>query len=312
MFHHLSTDGTIKIYKTSDGGTVSWKYENCGDAVTSVAFNDPANILAASSWGALNNSTPDLYVFKVWEGNTPIFTVNTNGSFFDDAISSDGSTLITSGKAVHARTFGNGGLAYNVFVDTSDTNVPVELTRFSGKVSDGNVTLEWTTATEINNQGFEIQRSIGSEFLTIGFIDGHGTIAEPQSYFFIDRNLDVGSYNYRLKQVDFNGSFEYSPVVNVDVLNLSEFSLGQNYPNPFNPATKINFTLAADSKVTLKVFNVLGQQVALLVNENLKAGLHTVDFNASSFNSGIYFYNIVAENSDGKNFVSTRKMVLMK
>ena len=305
-------NGTVKLYKTSNGGTVSWKYENCGDAVTAVSFNDPGNVLAVSSWGAMDNSTPDLYVFKVWEGNTPVFTVNTNGSFFDDALSSDGSTLITSGKAVHARTFGNGGLAYNVFVDTSDSNVPVELESFTVKASDGNVTLEWTTATEINNQGFEIQRSIGSEFQTVGFVDGHGTTTETQSYFFIDKNLDAGSYNYRLKQVDFNGNFGYSPVVNVDVSAPKEFSLSQNYPNPFNPATKIGFSLAIDSKVTLKVFNVLGQQVALLANEDLKAGLHSLDFDASGFNSGVYFYVLKAENAEGKNFISTKKMILMK
>jgi hypothetical protein len=305
-------NGTVKLYKTSNSGTVSWKYENCGDAVTALSFNEPANLLAASSWGAINNSTPDLYIFKVWEGNTPIFTINTNGSFFDEAISSDGSTLITSGKAVHARTFGNGGLAYNVFVDTSDSNVPVELESFTGKVSGSNVTLDWTTASEINNQGFEIQRSFGSEFQTIGFIEGHGTTTETQSYFFIDKNVNAGSYNYRLKQVDFNGSLEYSPVINVDVSAPNEFSLSQNYPNPFNPSTKIEFSLAVDSKVTLKVFDVLGQEVAFLVNENLKAGAFSVDFNASSFNSGIYFYSLVAENSDGKIFVLTRKMALMK
>ena len=306
-------NGTVKLYKTSGGGTASWKYESCGDAVTAVSFNEPANVLAASSWGALDNSTPDLYVFKVWEGNTPIFTINSNGSFFDEAISSDGSTVITSGKAVHARTFGNGGLAYNVFVDTSDSNIPVELTSFTGKVSEGNVTLNWTTATEINNSGFEVQKSSASdEFSSIGFIEGHGTTSEAQSYSFIDKNVSAGSYSYRLKQVDFNGSFEYSPVVNVEVLPPNEFSLSQNYPNPFNPNTKIDFSLAEDSRVTLEVYNVLGQRVSSLVNENLKAGVHSMDFNASGFNSGIYFYTLKTENLNGKNFISTRKMVLMK
>ena len=306
-------NGTVKLYKTSDGGSVSWKYENCGDAVTTVSLNDPANILTASSWGAFNNSTPDLYIFKVWEGNTPIFTVNTGGSFFDAAISSDGSTLITSGKAVHARTFGNGGLAYNVFVDTSDTNVPVELESFSAKVSDENVILKWTTATEINNLGFEIQKSFNSEFQTIGFVDGHGTTTETQSYFFVDRSVNAGSYSYRLKQIDFNGSYEYSPQVDVDVPAPNEFSLNQNYPNPFNPITKIDFSLAVDSKVSLKVYDVLGQEVASLVNyNNLDAGLHSMDFDASVLNSGIYFYTLKAENAEGKNFISTKKLILMK
>ena len=305
-------NGTVKLYKTSGGGTVFWKYENCGDAVNALSFNDPANVLAASSWGALDNSTPDLYIFKVWEGNTPIFTVNSNGSFFDEEISSDGSTVITSGKAVHARTFGSGGLAYNVFVDTSDSNIPVELTSFSGRVSDGGITLEWTTATETNNQGFEIQKSISSEFWTIGFVEGHGTTTETQTYSFNDNDVSAGSYSYRLKQVDFNGSYEYSDVVNVDVLAPNEFSLSQNYPNPFNPSTKIEFSLAEDSRVTLNVFDILGRQVASLVNQNLKAGSHSVDFDASGFNSGVYFYKLTTENSGSKNFISIKKMVLMK
>jgi hypothetical protein len=305
-------NGTVKLYKTSGAGTVFWKYENCGDGVTSLSFNNPANVLAASSWGAFDNSTPDLYVFKVWEGNTPIFTVNTNGSFFDEAISSDGSTVITSGKAVHARTFGNGGIAYNAFVDTSDSNIPVELTGFSGKVSYGNIILQWTTATEINNHGFEIQKNFETEFQTIGFVEGHGSTTETQSYSFIDKNVGAGSYIYRLKQVDLDGSFEFSTIINIDVTAPDEFSLSQNYPNPFNPSTKIDFSLAENSRVTLNVFDVLGRQVASLVNGNLGVGSHSVDFDASGFISGIYFYTIKTENSDGKNYISTKKMVLMK
>jgi hypothetical protein len=124
--------------------------------------------------------------------------------------------------------------------------------------------------------------------------------------------MNAGSYSYRLKQVDFNGSNEYSPIVNVVVSAPNEFSLSQNYPNPFNPSTKIDFSIAVDSKVTLKVFNMLGQQVALLANEDLKAGLHSLDFDASGFNSGIYFYTLKTENSNARNFTSTKKMVLMK
>jgi hypothetical protein len=300
-------NGTVKLYKKSNGGTVSWKYENCGDAVTALSFNDPANMLAASSWGALDNSTPDLYVFKVWEGNTPVFTVNTNGSFFDDALSSDGSTLITSGKAVHARTFGNGGLVYNVFVDTSDTNVPVELVSFTGKVSEGNVTLEWTTATEINNHGFEVQRSFNSEFQTIGFVDGYGTTTESKSYFFIDKNLIAGSYNYRLKQVDFNGNFEYSPIINVVVSVPNEFKLIQNYPNPFNPSTTIKYQIPNAGIVVLKVYNTLGKEVATLVNAEKPAGSYDIEFNASALSSGIYFYKLQIGN-----FVETKKMILLR
>jgi hypothetical protein len=305
-------NGTVKLYKTSEGGTVSWVYDNCGDNVTSVSFNKDANVLAASSWGAINNTTPDLYIFKVWEGNIPIFTVSTGGSFFDGAISSDGSTLIASGKAVHARTFGNGGLAYNLFVDTSDTNIPVELINFSANVSGNNVNLEWSTASEINNMGFEIQKRFNNDFFTIGFVEGAGTTTERKSYNFTDKNLNPGNYSYRLKQVDFDGRYEYSPVVEADVLSPDNYSLDQNYPNPFNPSTVINWQIPVDSYVSLIIYNVLGKEVVRLVNNRFNAGLYSTDFDASGLSSGIYFYTLEATGVDKSKFTSTKKMMIIK
>jgi hypothetical protein len=189
--------------------------------------------------------------------------------------------------------------------------VPVELTSFSATGDYGVVELSWITATETNNRGFEVQRSAGSEFEAIAFVEGHGTTTEIQAYSYIDR-IDAGSYSYRLKQVDFDGTFEYSNVVEVDVAVLREFALDQNYPNPFNPSTKIAFRLAVDSKVSLKVFDVLGQEVATLVNTNLVAGGHNIDFNASLLNSGVYFYRIEATGIDGSNFIDVKKMILTK
>ncbi len=306
------TNGTVKYYKTSGGGTPAWIYTNCGDEVTSVSFNGPGNVLAAASWGALNNSTPDLYVFKTWEGNAPIFTINTGGSFFDSKISLDGSTLLASGKAVHARTFGNGGLAYNISVDTSDTNIPVELSSFTASTSNGNVVLNWTTATETNNKGFEVQRSNGGEYQTIAFVQGNGTSTQQHSYTYSDQKVENGNYSYRLRQVDFDGTSEYSQVVEVSVSNPVEFNLAQNYPNPFNPSTKINYSLKVDSKVTLKVFDILGQEVVTLLNENIAAGAHNVTFDASKLNSGVYLYKIEANGVDGSSFTSVKKMILTK
>ncbi|MCL4279326.1 MAG: T9SS type A sorting domain-containing protein, partial [Ignavibacteriaceae bacterium] len=166
--------------------------------------------------------------------------------------------------------------------------------------------------TETNNQGFEVQRSNGSEFITIGFVEGHGTTTETQTYSYSDRTVNVGTYSYRLKQVDFNGTFEYSSIVEVDVPAPVEFALDQNYPNPFNPSTKISFRLAVDSKVNLTVFDVLGQEIASLVNGNLVAGGHSVDFDASSLNSGVYLYRIEATGVDGSNFIDMKKMILTK
>jgi hypothetical protein len=188
------------------------------------------------------------------------------------------------------------------------TIVPVELTSFTASVVGSDVNLLWTTATEINNSGFGVERkSAGSEYEEVGFVPGFGTTSEPKSYSFSDQNLRTGVYTYRLKQVDFNGTIEYSSEVEVDVIAPAEFSLDQNYPNPFNPSTKITFSLAVDSKVSLKVFDVTGQEVANLINQDLTAGVHSYDFNAAEFNSGVYFYTLRAGS-----FIETKKMVLMK
>ncbi|MDP2365469.1 MAG: hypothetical protein Q8M94_17080, partial [Ignavibacteria bacterium] len=162
--------------------------------------------------------------------------------------------------------------------------IPVELTSFAATTDDRNVTLNWSTATELNNSGFQIERSNGSAFENVGFVAGHGTTTETQNYSYSDQNVNAGSYSYRLKQIDFNGTFEYSNVIEVEVVGVKEFTLGQNYPNPFNPGTTINFSLAVDSKVSLKIFDVLGQEVATLVNGRLAAGNHPISFNASLLN----------------------------
>jgi hypothetical protein len=207
---------------------------------------------------------------------------------------------------------GSTGYEQSILLTGDDNIVPVELTSFTASVNENDVTLSWSTATEVNNQGFEVQRSVNGEFNAIGFIDGHGTTTEVQHYTYLDKKVDAGSYSYRLKQVDINGTFEYSNVVEVEIVAPAEFALNQNYPNPFNPSTKINFSLAIDSKVSLKVFNVLGQEVATLINNTLVSGSHQVDFNASALNSGVYLYKIEATGIDGTNFVDVKKMILTK
>jgi hypothetical protein len=195
---------------------------------------------------------------------------------------------------------------------SDDLIIPVELASFTAKANKGLVELSWITATEINNQGFEVQRSASGEFETLAFIEGHGTTTETQAYSYSDRDVNDGSYSYRLKQVDFDGTFEYSNTIEVEVLGVKEFALGQNYPNPFNPSTTINFSLAVDSKVSLKIFDVLGQEVATLINGQLAAGSQKVSFDASSINSGVYFYRIDANGVDRQKFSSVKKMILTK
>jgi hypothetical protein len=184
--------------------------------------------------------------------------------------------------------------------------VPVELTSFTASASDNSVILDWETATEKNNLGFEIQKKLSGNFTTIGFIEGAGTTIEPQQYSFTDKNLGSGIYSYRLKQIDFNGSIQYSDEVEVTLLPV-ELALNQNYPNPFNPSTKIKFNVAEAGLVNLAIYNLLGEQISQLVNNNLVAGEYEIDFNAVGLPSGIY----IAKLSSGE-FVQTIKMSLLK
>ena len=189
--------------------------------------------------------------------------------------------------------------------------VPVELTSFEASVSNNDVELKWTTETETNNQGFEIQRSLTptpsqregalDNWRTIGFVNGNGTTTEPQAYSFNDGNIASGKYQYRLKQIDFNGTFEYSNTIEVDISLPEKFSLEQNYPNPFNPSTSIQYAIPQNvrgkrQEVSLKVYDVLGNEIATLVNEEKPAGSYEVEFQSTvgshQLASGIYFYQL--------------------
>ena len=190
--------------------------------------------------------------------------------------------------------------------------IPVELVSLKAVTSGSNVNLNWTTATETNNQGFEVQRNSDGDFETLAFIEGYGTTAEIHNYSYTDKNVNAGYYTYRLKQVDFDGTFNYSDYVEVDVQNPATFSLQQNYPNPFNPSTKISYSLAIDSKVKLTIYNVLGETVATLVDAVFPVGNLEVTFDGTNLNSGIYFYRLEAVGVDGSNFIQVKKMVLTK
>jgi photosystem II stability/assembly factor-like uncharacterized protein len=198
--------------------------------------------------------------------------------------------------------------------------VPVELTSFTATVNGEVVTLTWYTATETNNQGFEVERTSpfppplqggGGEarggWEMIAFVDGHGTTTEAQSYSFIDSKVEVGKYKYRLKQIDFNGTIDYSYEVSVEVTRPLEYVLEQNYPNPFNPVTNIQYALDSKQFVTLKAFDVLGKEVATLVDEEKPAGNYEVEFSATDLPSGIYYYRMQAGS-----YIETKKMILIK
>ena len=187
--------------------------------------------------------------------------------------------------------------------------VPVELTSFTATSENDEVHLKWTTATETNNQGFEILRSAENdkEWQNAGYIAGFGTTTEPKSYSFVDSKLDAGNYTYRLKQIDFDGTVTYSEEVNVEVEIPLVYSLEQNYPNPFNPSTTIKYSLSDDGFVRLAVYNLLGEEVTTLVNTEQKAGRYEVVFDASKLSSGVYMYRL-----ESNNFLSIKKMILIK
>jgi hypothetical protein len=239
------------------------------------------------------NLGPDAYV--------AIDTVSANSNFYVD-------------NTVSYSTYNYRITAFNSFGQSAYSNiaqiiVPVELTSFTASVKDEGVLLEWTTATEVNNMGFEIQRKGLADWETIGFVKGRGTTTEISNYEFFN---DLSQFNasskllYRLKQIDYSGAFAYSDIVEVEYLP-GYYSLSQNYPNPFNPSTDINFSLAKSTFVELKVFNVLGNEVRTLINNVVSAGKHQVKFNAGDLPSGVYLYTIKAGD-----FAETKKMIMMK
>ena len=192
--------------------------------------------------------------------------------------------------------------------------LPVEMASFTSAVNRNNVTLNWSTAKEINNSGFDIERSkVGStEWSKAGNITGNGTTNDTKSYSFTER-VETGNYSYRLKQVDYNGNFEYFNLTSEITVGVPDvYKLSQNYPNPFNPSTKIDYDLPYDGKVSILLYDISGREVANLVNEVKTAGYYTAVFNGANLASGMYFYRINATGNGSNNFVATKKMVLIK
>ena len=187
--------------------------------------------------------------------------------------------------------------------------LPIELTSFTAKQGVNGIELRWATATEVSNYGFDVERaSAGKDAIweMIGFISGHGNSNSPNNYSFIDNKPLNGKSQYRLKQIDKDGAFKYSNAVEVAAVIL-KYDLAQNYPNPYNPTTLITYSIPASSNVIVTVYNILGELIKTLVNENQEAGIYKVNFDAKGLGNGIYFYKIQAGN-----FAATKKMLLLK
>ncbi len=262
------------------------------------------------------------------DGINDVITGDQNGTFY--CIEGTGSPLLFSQNFAGDRIYTvnplpsiDGNASYELVAGTYNGKVicfsgglnavPVELVSFNASVNGNDVTLNWTAATQLNNKGFEIERKSGNDqFYSVSFIKGDGTTTEQKSYSYTDKELKVGDYTYRLKQIDFDGTVHYSNGINVSVNLPTEFSLSQNYPNPFNPTTTINFSVPQKSTVKLIVYDILGKEVKTLINSEKDAGSYKVQWNGTNnkgltVSTGIYIYRISAGN-----FVSEKKMILMK
>jgi hypothetical protein len=208
----------------------------------------------------------------------------------------------------------DGNLSHEIMIGTKNGKVlclsggqlaiPVELTSFSGYTADGNVYLQWSTATEKNNYGFEIERVAETSdskenilWRSIGFINGSGTTSQLKSYSFADRNIGSGKYIYRLKQIDYDGSFAYSNEVEVNIDAPVTYILEQNFPNPFNPVTIIRFSIPEETNVKLSIYNLLAEEIAVLINEPMTSGFHQVEWRGTDNDNkilptGAYFYKL--------------------
>jgi hypothetical protein len=277
----------IVLLSTDGGETWITKSNGIVNELMSVKFTNLTTVWIAASNGEVMYTTD----------------LGDNWAFFNDLTNNNLSTLFFTDE----NTGWVGGNNGTIFKYQNDI-LPVELISFTADVTDGKVKLQWQTGTEVNNSGFEIERKSNQEEWTrLGFVEGKGNSTSIKSYFFTDMSLVGGSkFQYRLKQLDYDGKYKYSNEIEVEIVP-NQFALYQNYPNPFNPITKIRYILPKESQVVIKIYDVLGSEVTTLLNEKKEPGVYEVELNAQSLASGAYIYRIVAGQ-----FVETKKLVLMK
>jgi hypothetical protein len=314
FFGGLSMDAIPDVIMTGSAagdnfGTVSLagdvNDDGFSDVIVGAIRNDAGGTNAGRTYvyfGAANMDSTADWIFT-GEAEEDLFglSVATPGD-----VNGDGISDIIIGAPYNDFTGTDAGKAY---LYLSTPTIPVEFTSFGAIYNKNDITLHWETATELNNKGFNVERRIDkNEWKSIVFIKGNGNSTSPKEYSYIDNDLFSGGtkFQYRLKQIDYDGSFEYTEIVEVETVP-QQYELSQNYPNPFNPSTSIRYSIPKQSNVSLKVYDILGNEVANLVNEEKDQGVYTVNFNAIGLSSGIYFYTLRA---DG--FVQTKKMLLIK
>lgn len=292
--------GGGQVIKTTDFGAT---WTNVSGNLPSVPVNDlfidPANtshLYAGNDFGVYWSNDGGSTWTKLSNG-MPFVPVH-DFSFFDNG----------SVRFLRAATHGRGVYELNI-----DSPLPVELTSFTAVIKENNILLKWVTASEVDNYGFEIERSVDQgDFKKIGFLPGHGNSNSPKEYSFTD-NFVTGFLSYRLKQINNNGSYSYSNIVKVEALTVNDFAVYQNYPNPFNPITSIKFKTPIDSKVRLTITNSLGEDIESLLDEKQSPGIHEVVWDANKYASGVYFANVKITSNDGITRLNkTIKMILNK
>jgi photosystem II stability/assembly factor-like uncharacterized protein len=291
----VSIDGTIA--KTTDGG-VTWKTSTLSGGILRAISSVPG---VTDMYVAVGGGTTAAQTYVTYDAGDTWAPYTTTAEYLR-------SVDVAGGMAFAG---GNAGS----IIKWTGPSLPVELKSFTASQNGKSVNLIWTTATETNNRGFEIERRLSAAnfatvYVAVAFKNGAGTSSESHSYSFTDDNISdfkAEQATYRLKQIDFDGNYNYSKEVVVNLSAPLEFSLNQNYPNPFNPTTSIKYSVAKTGLVTLKVYNAMGQEVASLVNEAKEAGSYEVTFNASNLSSGVYFYELNAGD-----FTSVKKMMLIK
>lgn len=283
---------TLGITGNADSGFVTLNVPGVKLYSNSVTFS--ATVTPTPPAGTITLNYPQGNVLNTFPGSKTL-RILTSGNVTVGTYTINIQGQGPNGTPVHRRTV------------QLDVIVPVELVSFAAVTDENDVVLSWFTATETNNSGFEVQRKAGDKFESVAFVDGKGTTTEVQNYLFRDEDLLAGSYIYRLKQIDYDGTFAYSHEVEVEIDQPSVFVLNQNYPNPFNPSTNIKYSIPAAGIVTLKVYDLLGREVSTLVNEQQQAGTFDVVFDGSNLASGVYYYQLKAGE-----LTATKKLMLTK
>jgi WD40 repeat protein len=296
-----SGESSIKIWNITTGNVIT-TLQGHEYWVDCLAFSsDGYYLLSSGRDGLYPNINPKIILWKTSDWSLD--------RFYDEGLANSVRSLYA---VPHTNQFVFGNTIGELTLAQFPTVIPVELTSFTATVNENNVTLLWQTATETNNSGFEIHRSteiVHQNWKKVGFVKGYGTTTELREYSYVDDIITITatSLAYRLKQIDYNGSYEYSKEILVETFIPVEFVLEQNYPNPFNPTTTINYQIPELIFVNLKIYDVLGNEVETLVNGEKQIGSYELEFNAKHSPSGVYFYRLEAGS-----FVETKKMVLLR